>query len=296
MLKIDGFYVDLSSCINTSISKKADVNSTINLSQIRQDIKTNNFEYKTSDKELNVFFSLDNKSVGISLDKDTLKDLKSFFNKNDFLEENGKTILKGDAANYVAGWFSEIANKFLEVSQNAVLSKEEMLNSRLGVRLDGEINEYNLLQITSVELNAKGDDISDEMYEAHNTISKDLSDTILKDKNKDGSLTLDELMLNESKEKYLEELENLYKYTEKNQIDKKPKIDLKLKEYAINEENNHIRKLKQDIKLFKNSNSLKINEDKEKELKDKNNLEEFCEFSIKLIDELKDYKLLDLKA
>ncbi|MBZ7976342.1 hypothetical protein [Campylobacter sp. RM12637] len=296
MLKIDGFYVDLSSCINTSISKKADVNSTINLSQIRQDIKTNNFEYKTSDKELNVFFSLDNKSVGISLDKDTLKDLKSFFNKNDFLEENGKTILKGDAANYVAGWFSEIANKFLEVSQNAVLSKEEMLNSRLGVRLDGEINEYNLLQITSVELNAKGDDISDEMYEAHNTISKDLSDTILKDKNKDGSLTLDELMLNESKEKYLEELENLYKYTEKNQIDKKPKIDLKLKEYAINEENNHIRKLKQDIKLFKNSNSLKINEDKEKELKDKNNLEEFCEFSIKLIDELKAYKLLDLKA
>ncbi|MBZ7980388.1 hypothetical protein AVBRAN12642_07035, partial [Campylobacter sp. RM12642] len=191
---------------------------------------------------------------------------------------------------------SEIANKFLEVSQNAVLSKEEMLNSRLGVRLDGEINEYNLLQITSVELNAKGDDISDEMYEAHNTISKDLSDTILKDKNKDGSLTLDELMLNESKEKYLEELENLYKYTEKNQIDKKPKIDLRLKEYAINEENNHIRKLKQDIKLFKNSNSLKINEDKEKELKDKNNLEEFCEFSIKLIDELKDYKLLDLKA
>ncbi|MBZ7990919.1 hypothetical protein [Campylobacter sp. RM9331] len=296
MLKIDGFYVDLSSFINTSISKKADVNSTINLSQIRQDIKTNNFEYKTSDKELNVFFSLDNKSVGISLDKDTLKDLKSFFNKNDFLEENGKTILKGDAANYVAGWFSEIANKFLEVSQNAVLSKEEMLNSRLGVRLDGEINEYNLLQITSVELNAKGDDISDEMYEAHNTISKDLSDTILKDKNKDGSLTLDELMLNESKEKYLEELENLYKYTEKNQIDKKPKIDLKLKEYAINEENNHIRKLKQDIKLFKNSNSLKINEDKEKELKDKNNLEEFCEFSIKLIDELKAYKLLDLKA
>ncbi|MBZ7981818.1 hypothetical protein AVBRAN12640_04625 [Campylobacter sp. RM12640] len=296
MLKIDGFYVDLSSFINTSVSKKADVNSTINLSQIRQDIKTNNFEYKTSDKELNVFFSLDNKSVGISLDKDTLKDLKSFFNKNDFLEENGKTILKGDAANYVAGWFSEIANKFLEVSQNAVLSKEEMLNSRLGVRLDGEINEYNLLQITSVELNAKGDDISDEMYEAHNTISKDLSDTNLKDKNKDGSLTLDELMLNESKEKYLEELENLYKYTEKNQIDKKPKIDLKLKEYAINEENNHIRKLKQDIKLFKNSNSLKINEDKEKELKDKNNLEEFCEFSIKLIDELKAYKLLDLKA
>ena len=296
MLKIDGFYVDLSSCINTSVSKKADVNSTINLSQIRQDIKTNNFEYKTSDKELNVFFSLDNKSVGISLNKDTLKDLKSFFNKNDFLEENGKTILKGDAANYVAGWFSEIANKFLEVSQNAVLSKEEMLNSRLGVRLDGEINEYNLLQITSVELNAKGDDISDEMYEAHNTISKDLSDTILKDKNKDGSLTLDELMLNESKEKYLEELENLYKYTEKNQIDEKPKIDKKLKEYAINEEKNHIRKLKQDIKLFKNSNSLKINEDKEKELKDKNNLEEFCEFSIKLIDELKAYKLLDLKA
>ncbi|MBZ7984465.1 hypothetical protein, partial [Campylobacter sp. RM12647] len=187
-------------------------------------------------------------------------------------------------------------NKFLEVSQNAVLSKEEMLNSRLGVRLDSEINEYNLLQITSVELSAKGDDISDEMYEAHNTISKDLSDTILKDKNKDGSLTLDELMLNESKEKYLEELENLYKYTEKNQIDKKPKIDLRLKEYAINEENNHIRKLKQDIKLFKNSNSLKINEDKEKELKDKNNLEEFCEFSIKLIDELKAYKLLDLKA
>ncbi|MBT0879732.1 hypothetical protein [Campylobacter sp. 2018MI27] len=287
---------DMGGFLNSSLHKIKNVNSTINLSQIRQDIKTNNFEYKTSDKELNVFFSLDNKSVGISLDKDTLKDLKSFFNKNDFLEENGKTILKGDAANYVAGWFSEIANKFLEVSQNAVLSKEEMLNSRLGVRLDGEINEYNLLQITSVELNAKGDDISDEMYEAHNTISKDLSDTILKDKNKDGSLTLDELMLNESKEKYLEELENLYKYTEKNQIDKKPKIDLRLKEYAINEENNHIRKLKQDIKLFKNSNSLKINKDKEKELKDKNNLEEFCEFSIKLIDELKDYKLLDLKA
>ncbi|ULO02150.1 hypothetical protein AVANS_1541 [Campylobacter sp. RM5004] len=296
MLKIDGFCVDLSSCINTSVSKKADVNSTLNLSQIRKDIKTNNFEYKTSDKELNVFFSLDNKSVGISLDKDILKDLKSFFNKNDFLDENGKTILKGDAANYVAGWFSEIANKFLEVSQNAVLSKEEILNSRLGIRLNGEINEYNLLQITNVELNAKGDYISDEIYEAHNTISKDLSDTILKDKNKDGSLTLDELVLNESKEKYLKDLENLYKYSEKIELDEKPKIDKKLKEYAINEENNRIRKLKQDIKLFKNSNALKINEDKEKELKDKNTLEDFCNFSIKLIDELKDYKLLDLKA
>lgn len=44
MLKIDGFCVDLSSCINTSVSKKADVNSTLNLNQIRKDIKTNNFE------------------------------------------------------------------------------------------------------------------------------------------------------------------------------------------------------------------------------------------------------------
>ncbi|ULO00808.1 hypothetical protein AVANS_0156 [Campylobacter sp. RM5004] len=295
--------MDLSICdmggfLNSSLHKIKNVNSTINLSQIRQDIKTNNFEYKTSDKELNVFFSLDNKSVGISLDKDILKDLKSFFNKNDFLEENGKTILKGDAANYVAGWFSEIAFdlNYLESDSdnNGVLNSEELMNTLIDVCYFDENKDgiYVLSEIVKKDKILE-EDINEFGEKNINTISKMINNRIFFDKDKDGEILV--------KEQYIED-ENEY-FKNLNQAkeelkDKKEKIEInpKLKEYAINEENNHIRKLKQDIKLFKNSNALKINEDKEKELKDKNTLEDFCEFSIKLIDELKDYKLLDLKA
>lgn len=62
---------------------------------------------------------MDNKSIGISLDNKVLNDLKSFFKDSDFLKENGNIILKGDAANYVAGWFGEVAAKFNEVSKLA---------------------------------------------------------------------------------------------------------------------------------------------------------------------------------
>ncbi|MBZ7984862.1 hypothetical protein AVANS14531_00730 [Campylobacter sp. Cr9] len=295
--------MDLSICdmggfLNSSLHKIKNVNSTINLSQIRKDIKTNNFEYKTSDKELNVFFSLDNKSVGISLDKDILKDLKSFFNKNDFLEENGKTILKGDVANYVAGWFSEIAFdlKYLESDSdnNGVLNSEELMNTFTnGLYFNQQKNGIYVLD--EIVLNEKADeDYLSQIGEKNiNTISKMINNRIFFDKDKDGEILV--------KEQYIEDESEYFKnlnQAKEELKDKKEKIEInpKLKEYAINEENNHIRKLKQDIQLFKNSNALKINEDKEKELKDKNTLEDFCEFSIKLIDELKDYKLLDLKA
>ncbi|MBZ7985802.1 hypothetical protein AVANS14531_05560 [Campylobacter sp. Cr9] len=295
--------MDLSICdmggfLNSSLHKIKNVNSTINLSQIRQDIKTNNFEYKTSDKELNVFFSLDNKSVGISLDKDILKDLKSFFNKNDFLEENGKTILKGDTANYVAGWFSEIAFdlKYLESDSdnNGVLNSEELMNTLIDVCYFDENKDgiYVLSEIVKKDKILE-EDINEFGEKNINTISKMINNRIFFDKDKDGEILV--------KEQYIEDESEYFKnlnQAKEELKDKKEKIEInpKIKEYAINEENNHIRKLKQDIKLFKNSNALKINEDKEKELKDKNTLEDFCKFSIKLIDEIKDYKLLDLKA
>ncbi|MBZ7976343.1 hypothetical protein [Campylobacter sp. RM12637] len=289
---------DMGGFLNSSLHKIKNVNSTINLSQIRQDIKTNNFEYKTSDKELNVFFSLDNKSVGISLDKDTLKDLKSFFDKNDFLEENGKTILKGDAANYVAGWFSEIAFdlKYLESDSdnNGVLNSDELINTFTnGLYFNQQKNGIYVLDKIVLNEKANEEYLSQVGEKNINTISKMINNRIFFDKDKDGEILVKEQYIEDESE-YFKNL-NQAKEELKN---KKEKIEAnpKLKEYAINEENNHIRKLKQDIKLFKNSNSLKINEDKEKELKDKNNLEEFCEFSIKLIDELKAYKLLDLKA
>ncbi|MBZ8008491.1 hypothetical protein AVBRAN9334_10050, partial [Campylobacter sp. RM9334] len=214
------------------------VNSTINLSQIRQDIKTNNFEYKTSDKELNVFFSLDNKSVGISLDKDTLKDLKSFFNKNDFLEENGKTILKGDAANYVAGWFSEIAFdlKYLESDSdnNGVLNSDELMNTLIDVCYFDENKDgvYVLSEIVKKDKILE-EDINEFGEKNINTISKMINNRIFFDKDKDGEILVKEQYIEDESE-YFKNL-NQAKEELKN---KKEKIEAnpKLKEYAINEE------------------------------------------------------------
>lgn len=296
MLKIDGFNADISGFLNTSVNKAKNVNSTLNLSQIRKDIKTNNFSYQTSDKPLNVFFSIDNKSIGISLDNKVLNDLKSFFKDNDFLNENGNIILKGDAANYVAGWFSEVAARFSEVSKNAVLSYEELQNVRFGIKPNFELQENNILKMTSIELNTQVKNISESEYELHNTISKDLSDNILKDKNKDGEITLAEFMLDENEEKYLDDLDNTYKYAKIKTDERLAVPDEKIKEYVINEANNYVRKLEQDIKIFKNAKSLKIDEDKAKELLEKDKLDEFCEFSIGFIDKLSNEKMLNIKV
>ncbi|MBZ7980902.1 hypothetical protein AVBRAN12642_09710, partial [Campylobacter sp. RM12642] len=186
--------------------------------------------------------------------------------------------------------------KYLESDSdnNGVLNSDELMNTLIDVCYFDENKDgvYVLSEIVKKDKILE-EDINEFGEKNINTISKMINNRIFFDKDKDGEILVKEQYIEDESE-YFKNL-NQAKEELKN---KKEKIEAnpKLKEYAINEENNHIRKLKQDIKLFKNSNSLKINEDKEKELKDKNNLEEFCEFSIKLIDELKDYKSLDLKA
>ncbi len=102
-------------------------------------------------------------------------------------------------------------------------------------------------------------------------------------------------MLDEDKEKYLNDLDNAYKNATSNKASKIENKDA-IKEYILSNTNIYLRKLQQDIKIFKNAEILKISKDKEKELQSKNKLDGFCEFCIAFINILDNTKKIDMRV
>ncbi|MBZ8006524.1 hypothetical protein AVBRAN9332_09680, partial [Campylobacter sp. RM9332] len=140
-----------------------------------------------------------------------------------------------DAANYVAGWFSEIAFdlKYLESDSdnNGVLNSDELMNTFTnGLYFNQQKNGIYVLDKIVLNEKANEEYLSQVGEKNINTISKMINNRIFFDKDKDGEILVKEQYIEDESE-YFKNL-NQAKEELKN---KKEKIEAnpKLKEYAI---------------------------------------------------------------
>ncbi|TQR27912.1 hypothetical protein DMB91_01345 [Campylobacter sp. MIT 97-5078] len=138
-------------------------------------------------------------NITLKISDENLNKLQSKFSSNDFSkDENGHLVLKGEAGDFVSGWFGDIAYQrgYLKAdyNQDGFLNenerKETLSNYGSDVRYCIRKKDSNVVKITAkgVYSYEKG-----STTKSNNSIENELNNTIQKDANMDGVLKLSEL-------------------------------------------------------------------------------------------------------
>ncbi|MBZ7986469.1 hypothetical protein AVANS14531_08975 [Campylobacter sp. Cr9] len=273
------------------------------------DIKNiNNLEYKTNkNEEYNTYFSIENKTIGIKLSNKNYEKLHEFFNEDNFKCIDDKLILEKDVASYVGSWFNHVAFKQnyinADINKNGILSKNEMLDIKLQLPNSDVFTNIGKVDIDCLELLGDIDNytsISNLMnYYIQNDKNYDLKITGLEKNGVAGINYAVEITMNNIDKSKLEQ--SIKKAAEE---DIKRQSDLSNAFNKIN--NNDYDKLSDDEKeLLKSlqieikeniAKTLKISEDKLKDLINSDKLKDFISYTKDFINELSETKLLDIKA
>ncbi len=170
---------------------------------------------KTDSSKLTIFKDPTNdKYLIVSLSDETIEQLKTHFNDDDFMQrEDGGVRLTGDAEAFVSGWYADIAYKreFLEADENkdGTISDDEYLNVRnsfvsnvnMLVKVDnyarekiayyGETITQQYTKFTKLDI----ENMKNDSLELPSSLDDELNMTLKLDKNFDGVMSLDESYL-----------------------------------------------------------------------------------------------------
>ncbi|RLA82222.1 MAG: hypothetical protein DRG78_07845 [Epsilonproteobacteria bacterium] len=166
----------------------------------------NNISYQTSRKLANssmvAFTDQSNgKYVVLSLQKDTINMLQSHFGDDDFYKrDDGMIRLDNRAESYVSGWFADIAYKreFIKADSNSdgILDDKEYKNTRNDFNVKGGISDDNKSlyeEITNqYSLVSEGMYVNYREFNNPSNIDDELNATLLKNKDFNNTLTLEE--------------------------------------------------------------------------------------------------------
>ncbi|WP_442856268.1 hypothetical protein, partial [Campylobacter sp. MIT 97-5078] len=135
-------------------------------------------------------------NITLKISDENLNKLQSKFSSNDFSkDENGHLVLKGEAGDFVSGWFGDIAYQrgYLKAdyNQDGMLDDKEKQNTSAGYGVYG-IFQNKGREVLSV--NAIGTiSYAKTLNQNRDSIENELNNTIQKDANMDGVLKLSEL-------------------------------------------------------------------------------------------------------
>lgn len=273
-MRISGNEVDISKVFNASYHKTTlEHNQNLKneqINKIQEDISNNNYSLKTTDKDtINVVFAISNDTFGINLSANTIDKLKAHFDKSDFIANNDKVILDGDAADFVSSWFKEIAFNLnlakADSNNDGRINDNELKNAKLQVNIYGEFNGYTyVVNKLSDEKFINTKSFNSIELERGISISEYLDGVLASDRDFNGELSFAEISFeNEKDEKeYLKELK------EKNN-------DIKRYEREFKEAFNH------HVKEGQTAEEIK-NKQKEKELEQAELLAKLMQITLKI--------------
>ena len=176
--------------------------------QKQQSYQTNNQLSQTSSKT-SFIDPVNGEKVSVSLENSTLEKLQNRFGVNSVVkDETGNINLSGEAQEFVAAWFADIAytRGFLEADANndGILSEEEYGNTRndtnisLRVRFD---KDTFVAEENAIENYSKRTDFDYASYRTEKkegSLDDELNYTLNLDKDFDGNITLQEAYEGES--------------------------------------------------------------------------------------------------
>lgn len=201
--------------------------------QKQQSYQTNNQLSQTSSKT-SFIDPVNGEKVSVSLENSTLEKLQNRFGVNSVVkDETGNINLSGEAQEFVAAWFADIAytRGFLEADANndGILSEEEYGNTRNGIGFNGNttiifeqdnfvVKEEAIGYLKANDVSYAGFNSDDVKYNAYRTginvtsLDDELNYTLKLDKDFDGNITLQEAYEGESsiEQKVKENLKALY--------------------------------------------------------------------------------------
>ena len=181
------------------VSKNLDLNDIKTSSNLSKNYEFNN--------EVSFVDKISGNTINLKLSDENLQRLKTTFGAHNFdKDKNGQITLKGDAENFVSGWFGDIAYKRnyvgADADKNGFLNESEKGNTLAGYSTlnSYKTDEKNGSNVALVQI----DGISSYLpYSRHydapiqNTIEKALNATLKADANMDGYLNLGELQSKE---------------------------------------------------------------------------------------------------
>ncbi|TQR61625.1 hypothetical protein [Campylobacter troglodytis] len=143
--------------------------------------------------------------INLRLSTENLERLKTYFGSQNFdKDKNGQITLKGEAENFVSGWFGDIAYKRnyvgADTDKNGFLNDSEKGDTLTGYSTEGNFAVGKGFNISFVYMQGISSYLA---YNKHydttlpNTIEKVLNSTLKADANMDGYLTLGELQSKE---------------------------------------------------------------------------------------------------
>ena len=200
-------FSSLSNMSQDSLQKFAKI---INKNLDTNNIKTSsnlakNYEFSN---EISFTDKISTNTINLKLSDENLSRLKTHFGSQNFdKDKSGKITLKGEAADFVSGWFGDIAYKRNYAGADS--DKNGFLNdSEKGETLAGYANTTKKVEganVTDVDFNGVSSYLPySKHYDAPlaNTIEKALNETLKADINMDGYLNLGELQSKEQIIKY----------------------------------------------------------------------------------------------
>ena len=214
-------FSNLNSTFDTSIYKALKPGANVDTSVSIKDYVNN--ENSSSEFKNKVFFTdiVSGQKISVNLSDKNLNDLQNTFGTSQVKQnKDGTYELSGQAQNLVAGWFGDIAYQrgYLQADadKNGSLDANEFKNTKAGMGIDANITYQNggisvqTQTYSYAQVNKQKNDFSStsnnfESVSTANTISKELNNTLSKDKDKDGVLKLSELV---DKDKFIKEYES----------------------------------------------------------------------------------------
>ena len=214
-----------------------------------------NYEFSN---EISFTDKISTNTINLRLSDENLSRLKTHFGSQNFdKDKSGKITLKGEAADFVSGWFGDIAYKRnyagADSDKNGFLNDSEKGETLAGYSVEATFQRGKSSNVSSVDMQGLSSYLS---YNKHydsplaNTIEKALNETLKADTNMDGYLNLGEL---QSKEQII-------KYAKKSiQTDplEKPRVFVSLEELLqkMTQESKELIKKRLDIENEKQLNA-----------------------------------------
>ena len=161
-----------------------------------------NYEFSN---EISFTDKISTNTINLRLSDENLSRLKTHFGSQNFdKDKSGKITLKGEAADFVSGWFGDIAYKRNYVGadsdKNGFLNDSEKGETLAGYSVEATFQRGKSSNVSSVDMQGLSSYLS---YNKHydsplaNTIEKALNESLKADINMDGYLNLGELQSKE---------------------------------------------------------------------------------------------------
>lgn len=227
------------------VSKNLDLNDIKTTSNVSK-----NYEFAN---EVSFVDKISGNTINLKLSNENLERLKTHFGSQNFdKDKNGQITLRGEAKNFVSGWFGDIAYKRnyvgADTDKNGFLNESEKGDTLAGYS-SNTTYETNGANVSVVNFNGISSYLPySRHYDApiQNTIEKALNATLKADTNMDGYLNLGELQSKEQIIKYA-------KKTIENDPLGEPRVFVSLEEFLqkITQENQEMIKKRIDEQLKK---------------------------------------------